>query len=221
MADGSAPWLAHLKRISALAATGAHYAALDAEASPLGAFDRERYEEIRALAGELLAALAGSTPEAIAHLLPEAARGYATPLVDVRAALVEGDRVLLVRERSDGRWTLPGGFADTGMTAAANVEREVLEEAGLAVRARRLYAVVHKASHGYDADLREFYKLYFLCERMPGETGEPRPCGVETLAAAFFPRGALPPLSTGRVIAPHLDLAFEHAADPDRLPLFD
>jgi ADP-ribose pyrophosphatase YjhB (NUDIX family) len=221
MVDHRIPWLEHLKRIASLAATGAHYAELDAEHSHLGAFDLHRYREIGGLTSELLAALAGGEPSALAGLLPDASDGYATPLVDVRAAVIEEDRVLLVQERSDGRWTLPGGFADTGTTAAANVEREVLEEAGLTVRAERLYAVVHKASHDYDADLRDFYKLFFLCRRSPADTAAPRACGVETLDAAFFPRDALPPLSTGRVIAPHLALAFEHAADPQRPTLFD
>lgn len=207
-----------LKRIAALAATGVHYAGSEAGT---GHFDLERYEEIRALCTELLATHTGAAPETISAQLPDPAPGYATPLVDVRAALVEDGRILLVRERTDGRWTLPGGFADTGSTAAANVEREVQEEAGLEVRAERLYAVVHKASHDYDADVREFYKLYFLCTRTEASPAEPRPCGVETLDAAFFPRDALPELSTGRVIAAHLDLAFDFVAAPERPTWFD
>lgn len=92
---------------------------------------------------------------------------------------------------------------------------------GWRARAERLCAVVHKASHGYDADVREFYKLYFLCARAPGSAEAPRPRGVETLDAAFFPRGELPELSTGRVIAAHLDLAFDFLADPGRPTWFD
>ncbi|MEE4300331.1 MAG: NUDIX hydrolase N-terminal domain-containing protein [Pseudomonadales bacterium] len=214
--------LERLKRIAALAATGAHYAAGDVDrGGGSGRFDLDRYEEIRALCAELLASRLGAGAEAVAVHLPDRSAGYATPPVDVRAAVLDGDRVLLVRERSDGRWTLPGGFADTGLTAAANVEREVAEEAGLVVRAERLYAVVHKASHGYDADVREFYKLYFLCRPTPTSPARPRPCGVETLAAAFFHRSELPELSTGRVIAEHLDLAFDFASEPHRPTLFD
>ena len=136
--------------------------------------------------------------------------------MDVRAALVEPRGVLLVRERSDGRWTLPGGFAETGVCAARNAEREVEEEAGLAVEVTRLYAIVHKASHPYDEDLRDFYKLLFLCRRRPGEDRAPRPCGLETTDVGWFPRGALPELSTGRIIAEHVDLAFAAAEDGDR-----
>ena len=211
-------WLWSLKRIAAIAATGEHYAALDGDAKR---FDAERYEELRSLAALLIGELANAAPAAVLATLPEPGAGYTTPMVYVRAAVLDGDEVLLVRERSDGRWTLPGGFADTGATAARNAEREVFEEAGIEVRAERLYAVVHKAAHDYDADVREFYKLYFLCRRVPGDDSAPRPCAVETLDARFFPRDALPDLSTGRVIAEHLLWAFDYAADPARPCYFE
>lgn len=211
-------WLSSLKRVAAIAATGEHYAALDGDAKR---FDAERYEELRSLAAEMIARLAKAAPASVRAALPEPGAGYATPLVDVRAAVLDGDRILLVQERSDGRWTLPGGFADTGATAARNAEREVFEEAGIEVRAERLYAVVHKAAHGYDTDVREFYKLYFLCRRVPGDDAAPRPCAVETLDARFFSRDALPELSTGRVIAEHLLWAFDYAADSARPCYFD
>ncbi|HEX8526144.1 NUDIX domain-containing protein, partial [Allosphingosinicella sp.] len=137
------------------------------------------------------------------------AQGYATPKVDVRGALIEGDWILLVRERSDGRWTLPGGFADVGLSAAQNVEKEMLEEAGLAVSARALYGVRHKAKRDYEPDARDFYKLFFLCER--SGRGDPR-AGAETLDARFFPRNALPELSLARVLESDIDAAFAFKA---------
>ena len=190
-------WLAHAKRLQAIASTGLAYCRDD--------YDRERFAEIGAIANEMLAALGNVPLERIPALVSDFAKGYATPKVDVRGALIEDDRVLLVRERSDGRWTLPGGFADIGLSAAQNVEKEIKEEAGLAVAAQRLYSVRHKAKRPYEPDARDFYKMFFLCERRDGAA----PCaGAETSDARFFPRRGLPELSLGRVLESDIEAAF-------------
>ncbi len=199
-------WLAWAKRLQAIASTGLHYAE--------GPFDRERYAEAAAIAGEMLAALADVPPRRIRELVPDFARGYSTPLVEVRAAILDrGSRILLVREASDGRWTLPGGFADVGRSPRENIVKEVLEEASIRVDARTLYAVRHKARHRYDPDTRDFYKLFFLCERL--DDAAPRP-GTETIGAAFFAEDAIPPLSTGRTLPEDVAAAFARARDPSR-----
>lgn len=203
-------WLTFGKRLQAIASTGLHFTQ--------DPFDRERYEEIEAIANEMLASLARVPIERIQGLVSESARGYATPKVDVRAALIEDDAILLVRERSDGLWTLPGGFADVGLSAARNVEKEVFEEAGLKVSAARLYCVRHKASANYAPDIRDFYKMFFLCERM--ERTEAR-AGGETVEARFFCRNDLPPLSRGRTIESDIEAAFAFAADLQRPAFFD
>src|SRR3546814_9988091 len=97
----------------------------------------------------MLSALGNVPIERISDLVPDFARGYATPKVDVRGALVEEDMILLVREECDGLWTLPGGFADVGLSPARNIEKEMRKEAGLKVSARRLFGVRHKASSSY------------------------------------------------------------------------
>jgi ADP-ribose pyrophosphatase YjhB (NUDIX family) len=203
-------WLAYGKRLQAIASTGLHYAR--------DQFDQERYEEIATIANEMLAAL-GSVPiERIEGLVSDFARGYATPKVDVRGALVEDGTILLVREQSDGLWTLPGGFADVGLSPARNVEKEIHEEAGLTVSAHRLYGVRHKAASGYSPDVRDFYKMFFLCDRMGREMARP---GSETADARFFARDALPSLSRGRTIETDIDAAFSFAADATRPAFFD
>lgn len=203
-------WLQKAKRLHAIATTGLHYTE-----SP---FDRERYEEIAALASAMLADL-GNVPLArIDGLISESTRGYATPKIDVRAAVFRDHRILLVQERTDRRWTLPGGFADVGLTAGQNVAKEVHEEAGLQVVPDRLYCVRHKATHAYDPDVREFYKLFFLCRRL--DDREPRP-GHETLAAGYFALDELPPLSTARVLESDIACAFAARGDPARPVLFD
>ena len=203
-------WLTFGKRLQAIASTGLHYAA--------DAFDRERYEEVASIATAMLASLGGVPLARIEGLVPDFAQGYATPRVDVRGALIENDAILLVRERSDGRWALPGGFADVGLSAARNVEKEIAEEAGLLVKADRLYGIRHKAASDYAADVRDFYKLFFLCRRTGHGTARP---GTETSDARFFARDDLPTLSHGRTIERDISAAFDFFSDIDRPALFD
>ena len=203
-------WLTWAKRLQALASTGLHFTRDE--------HDRERFAEVAGIADAMLAALGNVPIERIRGLVSDFAQGYATPKVDVRGALIEEGHILLVRERSDGRWTLPGGFADVGLSAARNVEKEILEEAGLAVSARRLYGLRHKAKQAYEPDARDFYKLFFLCERSDAA----EPCGgAETSDARFFPPGALPELSLARVLESDIEAAFAFAAGELRAPLFD
>jgi ADP-ribose pyrophosphatase YjhB (NUDIX family) len=170
------------------------------------------------IANAMLAEL-GSVPiSRIEGLVGDFAKGYATPKIDVRGALIEGDRILLVREKSDGLWTLPGGFADIGMSAAENICKEFEEEAGLPVTARRPFSIRHKAKHLYDPDPRDFYKIFFLCDRL---SDGPPSAGGETSEADFFPLDRLPPLSRGRVLEADIEAAFLFDRDPARITLFD
>jgi len=203
-------WLTHAKRLRGIAGVGLRFTE--------GEYDRERYEEIEAIADAMMAALGNVPVERITGLVADAERDYPTPKADVRGALIEGDTILLVRERSDGRWTLPGGFADVGLSPAANIEKEMFEEAGLRVAADRLYAVRHKAAHGYDPDVRDFYKMFFLCRRLDDLAPT---IGIETSEVGFFRLDELPPLSTGRTIYADIEAAFAFTADPGLATLFD
>ena len=203
-------WLKHAKRLQALASTGAHFGD--------DPYHQERYGEIATIAHELLGALGGVPLTAVAGAFDDFGSSYATPKVDVRGAVFDGDRILLVQERSDGLWTLPGGYADVGLSPAENVVKEIQEEAGLSCRAARLFALRHKARHGYTPDARDFYKLFFLCEC--DGPAEPR-AGLETQAAAFFERAALPALSQGRVITADIDEAYRARDNPLHVPVFD
>jgi ADP-ribose pyrophosphatase YjhB (NUDIX family) len=203
-------WLTYGKRLQAIASTGLHFSR--------DPFDRERYEEIADIANAMLAALGRVPIERIEGLVSDFARGYATPKVDVRGAVIEDNAILLVREKSDGLWTLPGGFADVGLSPAQNVEKEIFEEAGVRVSASRLYGVRHKAGSGYPPDVRDFYKLFFLCDR--AERTEVKP-GLETVEARFFGASSLPPLSLGRTIEADIVAAFTLAAEPARPAFFE
>jgi len=172
-------------------------------------FDRQRFERIRELAASLVAH--GSGLEKVAMLEAFAREtGYATPKVDVRAAAFVDGRVLLVREISDGGWTLPGGWADVNETAAECVVREVAEESGYQARALKLAAVYDYRKRNRLHHLDSIYKMFFICEL----TGGSARASIETSGAAFFSRDALPPLSVGRTSAEQIERMFQHAQNP-------
>ena len=181
-------------------------------------YDRERYAEIGEIAQTMMADLASVPVESIAQLFPTYGAGYATPMIDVRAAVYRDNQVLLVQEKTDKLWTLPGGYADVGISAAENVVKEVGEEATLEVVVRKLYAVRHKAKHHYKQDVRDFYKFFFLCE--PLKDVDPQ-AGVECIDAGYFALDNLPELSTGRTIEADIELGHAHYNDRDLAPSID
>jgi len=179
-------------------------------------FDRDRFEQVRALAAEILSGHTDlSLEEASARLRAEP--GYATPKVDVRAALLDGDKVLLVREVSDGRWSLPGGWAEVGESPGEVAVREVREETGLSVRVLKLAAVLDKRKHPHPPQLSYVYKLFFLCEVLGGTLRT----SFETPGVDWFPRAALPPLSLDRVLPSQVERLFAHRDDPALPTEFD
>jgi ADP-ribose pyrophosphatase YjhB (NUDIX family) len=137
--------------------------------------------------------------------------------VDVRAAVFRDDQVLLVREREDGGWTLPGGWADVGESPGIAAVREVKEEAGMDVRPTKLAAVYDRNRHGHPPIPYHAYKLFFLCEI----TGGAPATSYETTEVAFFPEDDLPPLSLARVTPGQLRHLFDHYRHPEWPTSFD
>jgi ADP-ribose pyrophosphatase YjhB (NUDIX family) len=146
---------------------------------------------VQRIAAEMAAAAGGEEPaDLLARFADES--GYRTPKVDVRGVVLEAERLLLVREPASEGWCLPGGWADVGETPSRAVEKEVGEEAGLAVRAVRLLGVFDRDFRGRLRWPAHVYKLYVLCESLGGT---PAADGLETEEAAYFPLTALPALS--------------------------
>lgn len=209
-------WLEWAKRLRAIAQTGRTYGE--------SGYDLERYAEVEAIALSMLAALVDAPPEQVRGLyLPE--QGYPTPKVDVRAGVFDDGgtaasptRVLLVREASDGRWSLPGGWADQHDSPRQSIEREVLEESGFVVRAVKLAAIRDRHLHPYEPPrLERIYKLLFVCDLEGGAATT----SLETTAARFFAVDALPELSLGRTLAADIALLAEHRRDRTLPVVFD
>jgi ADP-ribose pyrophosphatase YjhB (NUDIX family) len=179
-------------------------------------FDRLRYTRIQELSAALIAD--GSDGDAAKLLeLFRLDRGYATPKVDVRGAAFRDGQVLMVREVSDGRWTLPGGWADVNQTAAECVVREIWEESGFQARTLKLAAVHDYRKRHPPRHIDSIYKMFFICE-LTGGSARPSP---ETSDIGFFSPGDLPTLSTGRATAEQIELMFRHAERPDLPTDFD
>jgi ADP-ribose pyrophosphatase YjhB (NUDIX family) len=202
-------WLDWAREIQALAQTSLHYAQND--------FEVQRARKLLEIAAEMIADQSVlEKPEILAAFKTQP--GYVTPKVDVRAAVFVENQLLFVREAMDGGWTLPGGWADVGEPPGLAIEREVLEEAGLEVRATRIVGV-YDANRIEDAlSLYHAYKIVFLCERLTGELTT----SVETTESKFFDLEALPEiLSRFRTTPRHLQDAIALYRDPTRPVHFD
>lgn len=203
-------WLHWARSLAAIAQAGLTYAQ--------DPFDRERYEQIRRLGAEIAAAHTGQSLAAIEGFYASES-GYPTPKLDVRAAVIHRGRILLVREREDDGWALPGGWADIGEGPARAAERETAEEAGVEVQAVKLIALLDREQRGHPPHPEYSYKALFACVPLPAD---PRPeAGAEVKDAGFFDPDALPPLSLPRTLPAQIELAFAHAADPALPTIFD
>jgi ADP-ribose pyrophosphatase YjhB (NUDIX family) len=198
-------------KLAALAQDGLTYAA--------DAYDLDRYRQVSRLAAELLSVLSGRSADELAVELGRDS-GYATPKIDVRGVIFDDrERVLLMREKADGRWSLPGGWADPGDTPAAAVTREILEETGYHSSAVKLIACWDRELQGNPPPLPvHVYKLFFLCRR---DGAVQPPAALETLGVGWFGVDALPPLSLGRVNHRQLGRALAHHRDPSLPTEFD
>jgi ADP-ribose pyrophosphatase YjhB (NUDIX family) len=205
-------WLVWGRALQALAQTGLTYAT--------DQFDRERYVAIGAIAAQIMAATAGVEPGAVEAVFA-AERGYATPKVGVRAAVFRDDgAILMVREASDGRWALPGGWADVNDSPRESIEREVREETGFQVVARKLAAVYDRVGPAGMPTMWPFhiYRLFFLCDIVGGAAQTSH----ETSEVAFFAESGIPTdLSANRSSRFHIERMFAHLRMPDLPTDFD
>lgn len=209
MADTNSPqWLEWAREIQALSQTGLTFTQNE--------YERERYHRLSEIAAEIMARHTGIAKETVQkNFLGQL--GYATPKIDVRGAVVRENKILLVQERTDQRWAMPGGWADVGDLPSEMVAREVWEESGIRAVAKKVIGVYDANRTGRPMEFYHAFKIVFLCEFAGGEL---RPSN-ETLAADFFSFDRLPPLSLNRTNERHLSEVLAHVQDQNRPAAFD
>ena len=201
-------WLDWTKRLQAIAQTGLTYTD--------DVYDTERYEQLRSIVAEIVASYSDADLQHVNGLLAKES-GHATPKVAVLGVVFRDDRVLLVRQREEGQWSLPGGWADVGESPGEAVVREIREESGYRTRASKLIAAYDRDRHGHTPLPFYVYKLLFLCDIIGGEAAT----SAETDAVDFFAETELPELSIGRVTEKQIARVFEHHRHPDWPADFD
>ncbi|WP_244148770.1 NUDIX hydrolase [Desulfonatronum thiosulfatophilum] len=204
----STPWLEWSREIQALSQTGLAFAQTH--------YERVRYHRLLELASEMVASRTCLNPDEILRTF-QVQPGYATVKVDVRGAVVREDRILLVRERADGRWAMPGGWADVGEYPSVMIAREIQEESGYEAKPFRVVGVYDANRAGRPMEFFHAYKVIFLCELIGGAAAS----SDETSEVGFFPFDDLPPLSEHRTNQTHLLEVRRHLDDPTRPAAFD
>jgi ADP-ribose pyrophosphatase YjhB (NUDIX family) len=201
-------WLELAQKLQSIAQSGLFYSD--------NPFEIERYKQIMEIAEEMISMQTGFDKDKIDHLFMSEA-GHSTPKVDVRGVVFKDGKILLVKEKVDGKWTVPGGWADVGFSPSENAEREVFEESGYKVRAKKVLAVYDRNKQGHTPYIFHLYKIFFLCEIVGGESKT----SYETDDVGFFDLNELPPLSTGRITQKQIERFFEHYRNPDLPTDFD
>lgn len=198
-----------IKRIQALSEIGLEYT----ESS----YDRERYEELQEISLQLLEKITEMPVEKIVPVIQEN-NGYKTPKVDVRAVVFnEKGQILLVQEKADNCWSMPGGWSDISYSPKEVAEKECFEEAGLKVKATKLLAVIDKQKQNMPPAFEYVYKIFLLCEKL----GDTISTGSETLDVGWFDENNLPELSTPRNNATILKMMFGFYRGERNEPYFD
>lgn len=197
------------QRVQALSENGQHFAESD--------FDMDRYTELEKISLEMISLITDTSIEIIQPHIEEKF-GYRTPKVDVRAVVFnQDDAILMVKEKVDGKWSLPGGWADVGYTAAEIAVKETSEEAGIDVEPGKLLAIFDKKCHDHPPDIFYSYKLFIECKPL----NDKLETGYETLDAVYFAADDLPELSTPRNTRNQVEMMFDFREGKRSWPYID
>lgn len=201
--------LDYAKRLKAMAHLGLTYAN--------NAYDLERYQELEQISLELMQQISGQ-PLAEISAYFSTKKEYITPKVDIRAVIFNDQKqLLLVREKADGKWSLPGGWADIGFSPKEIAVKEALEETGFNVKPVKLLAVFDKRCHPHPPQPDYVYKIFIYCEIINREKTE----AFDILDVGFFDQNMIPELSEDRVLPAQINLMFEYLADPQKEAMID
>lgn len=180
-------------------------------------YDTERYQELLDLSNKITALVTDNEIKTIKNVF-RIEDDYVTPKVDIRAVVFnDRDEILLVQERADGGWTMPGGWADVGYTPKEVAAKEVKEETGLNVKPVKLLAVFDKRCHNHPPAMHYAYKIFILCEIIDGSFNT----AFDILDKGFFQQDNIPPLSLERTTKEQIDLMFEYKNNPNKEAIID
>ncbi|MCM3616010.1 NUDIX hydrolase [Sutcliffiella horikoshii] len=196
-------WLDWAKQMQAIAQAGLTYSK--------DIYDIERFEQLRELSVEMMSEQTGLDKKKIRELFANET-GYQTPKVDIRAVIIKDGRILLVKEKQDEGWSLPGGWADIGFSPTEVAVKEAYEESGYHVKATKLLGVFDKKYHPHPPSPYHIYKIFIACEIIGGEARS----GIETSNVAFFHKDELPNLSIDRNTESQIMQMFAHYEKPSK-----
>ena len=201
-------WLEVAREIQQLSQTGLAFAVTD--------YEKNRYKRLTEITAEIIEHHTTLEKESVQKVLMKHP-GYATPKIDVRAAVIKDGKILLVQETTDNCWAMPGGWADVGDIPSEVASRECKEESGYDVKPVKVIGVFDANRLGGYLELFHAFKIIFLCELIGGEAKT----SDETLDVKFFDFNDLPPLSLNRTNDKHLNEIKLHLQNPDRKTFFD
>lgn len=202
-------FLEDVKRIKTLADIGLLYANND--------YDKERYIELQQLSFRLLSRVSTHPVESLKAVFP-AVHDYPTAKVDIRGLVLSPDKkILMVKEQSDGRWALPGGWAEVSFSPSETIIKECKEETGLDVKPQKLLAVFDKRKHLHPPEAHYVFKLVFLCQALSANIAK----GFDVLDVQYFPIDDLPPLSENRILKTQIELVYQKVMANDFVTFFD
>lgn len=206
--DSFPKWLEWAREIQQLCQTGLAFSQSD--------YDTQRYTSLTKIASEITSTYSNLDKEQLLNNFL-AHPGYATPKVDIRAAIIKDQKILLVQEKTDNKWSMPGGWADVGEEPSDAIIRETWEESGLDVIPKKVVGIYDANRDGRPLEFFHAYKIVFLCEIIGGEIK----ASDETIDVNFFSFDNLPPLSTSRTSKKHLVDIENIIKNPDRPTVFE
>lgn len=189
------PWLKWAIEIQSIAQIGLTYTKDE--------YDKERYEQLRNIASEMLSYKTDIPVDKVKNLFCNE-QGYQTPKLDTRAAIFKDDKILLVHEKN-GFWSLPGGWVDILESIESNTIKEVKEEAGLDVVAKKVIAIQDRNKHNTPIYPYGVCKVFVECEVMGGEFVE----NIETVEIGYFSIDNLPKLAEEKCTPKQVEMCFE------------
>jgi len=201
-------WLVVAREIQQLAQTGSAFAVTD--------YEKNRYKRLTEITAEIIEHHTDLQKESVQKILMDHP-GYATPKIDVRAAVIKDNKILLVQETTDNCWAMPGGWADVGDVPSEVAIRECKEESGYDVNPIKVIGVFDANRVGGRLEFFHAFKIIFLCELIGGEAK----ISDETIDVQFFDLEHLPILSLNRTNDKHINEIKLHLINPERKTFFD